>query len=223
MQTHARSAIHGADVLLLLLDAPRALKHGPSEQVLLATQIAGSRTPMVIAINKVDRVQKDRLLPLIQDLNQEWRPEALVPISALNSDGLDRLLDEIVGLLPAGPPLYPADVITEQPERFFVSEFVREAVFNHFREEIPYATVTQVEEFRRGSGKTYIRVVIFVDRESQRPILLGKGGRTIKAVGRRARAVIEEFLGEKVYLELWVKVRPDWRDREADLRDLELL
>jgi GTP-binding protein Era len=223
MQSHARSAIHGADVLLLLLDAPRALKTGASEQMVLARDAAGSHTPMVVAINKVDRVEKDLLLPLIEELDQEWSATALVPISALNHDGLDRLLDETVALLPEGPPLYPADAITEQPERFFVAEFVREVVFNHFREEVPYGTVTQVEEFRRGPGKTYIRVMIYVDRESHRPIVLGKGGRTIKALGREARKVIEEFLSEEVYLELRVKVRKDWREHDAELRDLELL
>ncbi len=114
-------------------------------------------------------------------------------------------------------------MITEHPERFFVSEFVREAVFNRFGKEIPYATATVVEEFRRGRGKTYISVIIYVERESQRPILLGKSGKAIKEVGRRARKSIEEFLGEPVYLDLWVKVKENWRSRDAQLKDLDLI
>jgi GTP-binding protein Era len=223
MQAHARSAIQGTDVLLLLVDAVRAVEGSVTEQISDALAVAGDRTPVVLALNKVDRVDKPQLLPVLQQLNEAGSFSALVPISALHGSGLPELLGEVVARLPEGPALYPPDVITEHPERFFVAELVREAVFERFSQEIPYATMTQVEEFRRKNRKTFIRVVIYVERESQRPIVLGKGGSAIKAIGKQARGEIEDFLGEPVYLELWVKVREGWRERDAHLRELDLI
>lgn len=223
MRAQAVSAIRGADVLLLMEDAVSAVERGPGRQTVKAIETVGRATPVVLVLNKIDRVHKDDLLPVMDQFNSRWQPAAIVPISALNGDGVDVLLNETIRILPEGPPLYPEDMITEHPERFFVSEFVREAVFNRFGKEIPYATATAVEEFRRGNGKTYISVNIYVERESQRPILLGKGGKAIKEVGRMARKSIEEFLGEPVYLDLWVKVKENWRSRDAQLKDLDLI
>lgn len=223
MRSHAIRAIRGADVLLLMEDAIRAVERGPGPQTRKAIDAAGEETPVVLALNKVDKVVKERLLPLVEQCHRGWKLAAVVPISALKNDGVEALLVETVACMPEGPALYPEEMVTEQPERFFVSELVREAVFNRFSQEIPYATATVVEEFRRGEGKTYICVNIYVERESQRPILLGKGGGAIKEVGRLAREAIEEFLGEPVYLDLWVKVREDWRNRDAQLRDLDLI
>jgi GTP-binding protein Era len=223
MQTHARSAIQGADTLLLMVDATRAVEGSVTDQISKALAVAGDRTPVILALNKVDRVPKPQLLPMMQQLNEARSFSALVPVSALKGEGLSELLGEVIARLPVGPPLYPPDVITEHPERFFVAELVREAVFERFSQEIPYATMTQVEEFRRKDKKTYIRVVIYVERESQRPIVLGKGGRAIKAIGKHARGQIEDFLGEPVYLDLWVKVREGWREQDTHLRELDLI
>ena len=223
MQAHARAAIAGADVLLVLLDAIAAVERDPEPLLQPALAAAGPQTPVVVGINKIDRVLKEKLLPLMAAIEERWHPEVLVPVSALKGDGVAALLDEVVERLPVGPALYPEDMITDQPERFFVAEFVREAAFRHLRQEVPYATVAQTEEFRRGGSKTYINVVIYVERENQRAILIGKGGRTIRRIGQEARETIEEFLGEPTYLDLHVKVRPDWRHRDASLRDLGLL
>jgi len=223
MRRQAVTAIAGADVLLLLLDAPRGLSDGLEAQIADALDAVERDIPVVLAPNKVDRVEKSRLLPLIDDAAR-YSFAAVVPISALKHDGLDALLVEVIACLPPGPPLYPPDVITEHPERFFVAELVREVIFHRFGREIPYAPATRVEQFRRVEGrKTFIEVQIVVERESQRPILLGKGGRALKAVGTRARQEIEAFLDEPVYLELRVKVREEWRNREAGLRALDLL
>jgi len=223
MRRQAISAIRGADVLLLMEDAGRAVEQGSGAQMQKAVASAGEDTPIVLALNKVDRVAKEHLLPLIEKCHQTWNLAAIVPISALHDDGLEPLFDEVTRCLPEGPALYPREMVTEQPERFFVAELVREVVFNRFSQEIPYATATRVEEFRRGGEKTYILVNIYVERVSQRPILLGKGGRAIKEVGRQAREAIEEFLDEPVYLDLWVKVHEDWRNRDIQLRDLDLM
>ncbi len=223
MRAQAVNAIRGCDVLLLMLDATRRKERDLDLQIDPAIEAADEAVPVVLAINKVDRVPKEELLPVLEQCGGRGRFSAIVPISALRHDGLEALLGEVADLLPEGPPHYPPDVITEHPERFFVAELVREVVFHRFRKEIPYATATRVEEFRRGGKKTFINVTIFVERQSQKPILLGKGGRSLRQVGEIARASIEEFLGEEVYLELWVKVREHWRHREGHLRDLDLL
>ncbi|MFC1529709.1 GTPase Era [Gemmatimonadota bacterium] len=223
MRAQAVNAIRGCDVLLLMLDATRRKERDLDLQIDPAIEAAEESVPVVLALNKVDRVPKEELLPVLEQCDARGRFSAIVPISALRHDGLEALLGEVADRLPEGPPQYPSDVITEHPERFFVAELVREVVFHRFRKEIPYATATRVEEFRRGGKKTFISVTIFVERQSQKPILLGKGGRSLRQVGEIARKSIEEFLGEEVYLELWVKVREQWRHREGHLRDLDLL
>lgn len=224
MLQHARSAIEGADALLLLLDAGRVVERDPGPDLEAALRIAGADTPVVLALNKVDRVAKPQLLPLIEQCAALHPFRALIPISALEADGLEPLVTELVRLLPEGPRLYPEDTLSDQPERFFVAELVREAVFHRFGQEIPYATVTRVEEFRRTPGKkTYISVNIFVERSSQKGILVGKGGHAIREVGTRARQAVQEMLSEEVYLDLHVKVLEEWRTREERLRELGLL
>ena len=224
MLRQAVQAIENSDVLLLLVDAA-ALGEGADREAPTADALrfAAGRRPVVLALNKVDRVRKPSLLPLIAHYHGTGAFRAVVPISARTGEGLEGLMREASALLPAGEPGYPPDVLTLHPERFFAAEFVREAVFQRYRQEIPYGVATQVEEFRRGEGKTYLRVVIWVERENHRPILLGRGGRGIRAVGTAARQSLEELLGEPIYLELQVQVRPGWREREDRLGELGLL
>jgi len=224
MRRHAVQAIESADVLLLLVDAQRATASGfdPDRLTADALGIAGGRVPVILALNKVDLVHKPSLLPLLAHYHGSGDFQAVVPISALAADGLEGLMDEVRRFLPPGPALYPEDTLTDQPERFFAAEYVREAVFERYYQEIPYTVATQVEEFRRGRGKTYIRVVVWVEEERHRPILLGKGGRGVKAVGRAARERIEALLEEPVYLEIFVKVVPGWREQDGRLRELDL-
>jgi GTP-binding protein Era len=225
MRRQAIQAIEGADVLVLLVDAITVTGAGadPDEATTDALRIGAGRRPVVLALNKVDRVRKPLLLPLIARYHGTGAFRAVVPISARRGEGLDGLIRETCALLPPGPALYPPDTLTEHPEHFFVAEFVREAIFTRYRQEIPYGVATQVEEFRRGRGKTFLRVLIWVEQERHRPILLGRQGRGIRAVGTAARRTIEELLGEPVYLELQVKVRPGWRERDDYLREFGLL
>ncbi len=225
MRRHAVQAIQESDVLVLLVDLVSVTGAGadPDEATADALRIGAGQRPVVLALNKVDRVRKTLLLPLIAHYHGTGAFRAVVPVSARQGEGLDGLIRETCALLPPGPPCYPADVLTEHTEHFFVAEFVREAIFDRYRQEIPYGVATQVEEFRRGQGKTFLRVIIWVEQERHRPILLGRQGRGIRSVGTAARRTIEELLGEPVYLELLVKVRPGWRQRDDHLQELGLL
>ena len=174
----------------------------------------------IAVINKVDLVEKGSLLPLIERLYGLALFEEIVPVSALKNDGLDRLFSLIQSRLPHGEPVYPPDVMSDEPERFFVSEIIRESVFMLYKEEIPYATTVQVEEFLERPGKKdYIRAVIFVEQDSQKGILIGKGGLALKRVGQKSRAAIEAFLERPVFLELFVKVKPKWRSEPGAMRE----
>ena len=150
----------------------------------------------------------------------EW-----LPVSALNGDNVESLMKHLISLLPFGPKLYPDDMIAEEPERFFVAELVRECVFNLLRKEIPYSVAVQVEEFREQPerSKSFIRAVIYVERESQKSIVIGKGGRMLKTIGEKSRAEVEKFLDRPVYLELFVKVKKDWRKKDRALKELGLI
>jgi GTPase len=176
--------------------------------------------PKFAVLNKVDLVSKPNLLPLIDSLHRLGAFEEIVPVSALHNDGLDRLFALIVGRLPAGQPLYPVDSLSDQSERFFVAEIVREQVFLQYRDEIPYACAVQIEAFEeRSSGKDYIRAVLVAEHESQKGILIGRNGQSLKRVGARARVGIEAFLGRPVFLELFVKINKDWRIRPEAMRE----
>jgi len=174
--------------------------------------------PVVAVINKIDLVPKPGLLPLIAQFAGTPRVREVVPVSATERDGVDNLVRVMARYVPDSPPLYPADQISDQPERFFVAEILREQILLLYHDEVPYATAIFIDEFvEREHGKDYIRAVIWVERESQRVILLGKGGSALKRLGTRTRAVAERLLDRPVYLELWVKVRPKWRERQEDL------
>lgn len=212
----ARHAIEDADVILFMVEA--ADRPADSDIVILqGLQKQGK--PIVLAINKVDKVKKTDLLPMIDALKDFEGVEAIVPISALKADGLERLTDEIVRLLPSSPPFYPQDQLTDLPERFLVSEIIREKIFMRYGEEIPYSTTVTIEEFReQPGGKDYIRARIWVEKESQKGIIIGKKGAALREVGKLARQEIEFLLGRPVFLELWVGVKEKWRRDEAALR-----
>lgn len=174
--------------------------------------------PVVVAINKIDTVSKPELLPVIEAYNRQGY-ETIVPISALRRDGIDGLRTVLINLLPEGAPYYPSDQLTVQPERFFVAELIRETIFHRYGEEIPYSTLVEIEEFREQPGrKDVIRAVIYVERESQKAIIIGRQGEALKRVGIEARKKIEAFLERPVFLELQVKTKRDWRHNEAFIR-----
>jgi GTP-binding protein Era len=173
-------------------------------------------------LTKIDLVHpKEALLPLIQAYLDHRPGTVVVPISAPNEDGLDGLLDEVFALLPEGPPLYPTDVTTTQTERFFIAEVVREKLLHRTRNELPYTTGVVVDYLQESDTLLRVDAVIYVERNSQKGIVIGKGGSMIKAVGQDARLELERLLGTKIYLELHVKVHARWRDDVRVLREME--
>ena len=214
----ARSAIEEADVLLFMIEPED--KISPANRSILSDLIQ-TKKPTILTINKIDLIEKDKLLPIIEDYSRNFNLTSIIPISALKADGLDKLRQLLIDNLPVGFPFYPPDTITDQPERFFVAEIIREKIFQKYGEEIPYSTTVTVEEFKeRDQGKDYIRAVIYVERNSQKGIIIGKQAVALKRVGQVAREEIELFLGRPVYLELFVKVKEKWRQKEAILREL---
>lgn len=178
------------------------------------------KKPVVLAINKIDTVPKPDLLPII-DLYKDLFPfSEIIPISALKADGLDRLTEALVRILPEGQRLYPEDMITDQAERFMVAEFIREKIMKYTKEEVPYAVAVEVEDWQETERLTKIKANIYVEREGQKIIIIGKNGERLKRIATEARVEIEKFLGGKVFLEVWVKVRKNWRQRDMLLKSL---
>jgi len=218
----ARSAIEDADVVLLMIDVTEVdtstVEERYSHLILLVRPL---QKPVLLLLNKIDLIRKSELLPMIDAFVKVYPFREIIPISALKADGVDDLREALMQFLPEGPPFYPPDIVSGQTERFFVSEIIREKIFQKFREEIPYSTAVQVVEFReREKGKDFISAEIYVERDSQKAILIGREGRALREVGFDARREIEEFLGREVYLELHVKVREKWRDSDAWLKRL---
>lgn len=214
-------ALREVDLIVHMVDASES--YGKGEKFVLEL-VAKSEKPALLLLNKVDLVNKGKLLPIIEFYNQEGRYQEIIPISAIEGDNVDTLLQKLEGLLPEGEALYPHDAITDQTERFIVGEIIREKVLQKTRQELPYSTAVVVEEFdeeRREEGFVRIVASILVEKPGQKKIVIGRGGKMIKQIGIEARKDIEEFLQvEKIYLDLNVKVVPDWRNREPFLDDL---
>lgn len=217
MMGAALDAIREADVVVVVLDGSAAL--GSRERERLVEVLALSRSPRVAVINKVDVAEPGGL-----DELEAWAAGALGAgvhrISALTGEGVPELRAILATTIPRGPFLFPEDELASEPVRFFVTELVRETVFEHFHQEIPYAVACEVGEFRESEDPVYIQVTVFVERESQKGIVVGKGGSGIRELGRASRVKIEHFLGRPVYLDLWVKVLPGWRRAGGQLRRL---
>lgn len=218
-------ALADADVVVLLADATE--RHPTHDARGAVEKLARVQAPVLLALNKVDRIRQEEALPLVAQYAALRAPEApleeafaeVLPISAQNGTGVDTLLREVVRRLPLGPPYYPRDQLSEHPERFFIAEIVREAVFHRYRDEVPYSTQVNVELYEERPGrKDLIACEIVVERDAQKAILIGKGGQALKALGAAARGEIEAFLGKPVFLQLHVKTRADWRNREGFLR-----
>jgi len=220
--TFIESSILDADILLYLVECKIDNAENRiiiEEEVQKLSEINPQKKPVILIINKIDLFSKNKLLPLIEHYSALYPFQNLIPVSALKKDGLSELEMELKQAIPLHPPFYDPDVLTEQPERFFVAEFIREQIFLHFQEEIPYSTEVQIEEFReRENAKDLIHAVIHVERDSQKGIIIGKKGSTIKNIGIQARKVIEKFLGREVYLEMRVKVSKNWRKSENQIR-----
>ena len=217
MAKATEGALHGVDVVVFVVDVTE--KMGAGEQYILK-QLANVRVPVLLAVNKVDCIPRQQSLPIIESYAKVYDFAGIVPISAREGENLDGLLAEIKKHLPEGPQYYPADMVTDQPERLIIAELVREKVLALTRDEIPHAVAVDIEEMTtRQKGDVYIRAVIYVERESQKGIVIGAKGALLRTIGAQARADVETLLGAKVYLDLWVKTRKDWRNRVTALRE----
>ncbi|RKY01014.1 GTPase Era [Candidatus Poribacteria bacterium] len=214
-----KNAIADADLILYMIDVSHLPREDIEKEILDMIKSSGKKA--VLVMNKIDLISKPMLLPLMAAYKDKFDFADIVPISALKNDGLDILVKVIVEHLPEGPMLFPPDQISDLPVRFFVGELIREKVFLLTRQEIPYASSVMVEEFKeRESGVIYIRATIFVEKDSQKKIIIGKGGNMLKKIGTMAREELEASFGKPVYLELWVKVREKWRQNPKDLKEL---
>jgi GTP-binding protein Era len=212
MMREVTASIRDADVVLFLAEAG-----DPAPDARSLEHVEGRRA--ILVVTKMDRVQAEQALPLVDAYRSLRAFEEVVPVSALKRRGLETLLQVLRDRLPEGPPLYPADMLSEQPERFFVAEIIREKIFERYRQEVPYATQVNVVAYEERPGeKDLIDAEIVVERDTQKGILIGKSGRALKAVGTAARLDIEALVGRPVFLRLFVKVREDWRNSATHLR-----
>lgn len=217
MMSAAESALADADVVVVMTEVSKGSEL--PEEVARRVMHQKLGKPTLLVVNKVDTVRKEEILPVIDRFAKMEVFREIIPISALKQDNLSDLLKTIVGYLSEHEPFYPADIVSESPERFFVAEFIREKIFEQFREEIPYSTAVEIVEFKeREVGKTYINADIIVERDSQKGILIGQKGAALKRVGESARKEIELFLDRPVFLELHVKQRDKWRESEQWLK-----
>jgi GTP-binding protein Era len=217
----ARESLEGVDVVVLVIDAHRGL--GPGDER-AATLARASGKPRLAALNKIDVVRrKALLLPMIETVVTQWEMTEAVPVSALTGAGCAELLEAVLRRLPQGDPPFPEDRFTDQSQRALAAEWVREKLLGRTRQELPHAIAVFVERWNeRDDGVVEIDVAVLVERESQKAIVIGRGGEVLKGVGSEARGELEALLGRRVGLRLWVKVRPGWRDDERTLRELGL-
>lgn len=218
MMREVMAATEGIDVLLLMVDASRGM---PEKDELLFAKARRFPGKTILALNKVDRIEKPKLLPLIEAFQKEFRFAAVVPISALKSSGTKELVEEILKMLPEGEPYFPEDQVTDQPERFLAAEIVREKAIQAMYHELPYAVAVQVDKFEQSPKLIRIEATMNVERDTQKRILIGQQGSMLKKIGTEARKELEELLEAKVYLGLFVKVVPNWRENPQRVRELD--
>ena len=207
------------DVILMLVEATE--QPGGGDRFIIDT-LSAVKTPIYLLLNKVDLIKKEALLPLIQGYSSMYKFAEIIPVSALKND-LGGLVETILKRLPQGPKYFPDDQLTDQPERFIVSELVREKIFELTKEEIPYSTAVVIEEMKEEPEITHVHAVIYVERDSQKGILIGKGGGMLKQIGTLARHDAEKLLGTKIFLKLLVKVKKGWREDERMLKNFGIL
>ncbi len=218
MMREVRDALDGCDLVLLITDVTQ--KPGAGEKFVL-NLVMQAKAPAFLLLNKIDLIHKDKLLPMIDHWRQMHDFKEIIPISARTRDGLDRLLDAMVEALPEGQPYFPRDQITDQPQRFLAAEIIREQVLLATKEEVPYAATVLIEQFEEQPRLTRIAAAIYCEREGQKGILIGKGGQMLKKIGTAARQEIEQMLETRVFLELFVKVRPGWRESREFVEGLD--
>lgn len=213
----ASAALKGVDVVVWVIDHWR----WHEENDLILEQLRRVSSPVILAINKIDNCEdKDQLLPFIEDVSRRFEFAAIVPIAALRNTNLEQLESTIMELLPEGDLVYPEDQISDRPLRFFAAETIREKLIRSLGQEVPHALTVQIEKYEETETLTTIHALIWVEREGQKVIVIGKDGEVLKKVGQRAREDLEKFLEQKVFLRLWVKVKKGWSDNERALQSL---
>ncbi len=218
MMQEVEQALEGIDVLILMLDASEDIGRGEEYVFQRAQNFHG---PKILLLNKVDRIPKPKLLPMIEQCSRKAEFREIIPISAKTGSGCSRLMDALVKQLPEGQPYFPPDQVTDQPERFLAAEIVREKAIANTFHEVPHAVAVLVERFEERPNLLRIHAVIHVERDAQKGILIGRGGGMMKKIGSEARRELEEILGVKVFLDLLVKVQRNWRDDPAKVRQLD--
>ena len=217
MVQSALSTLNEVDVILFMVNAEE--KKGPGDEFIL-DKIRNSHTPVFLLINKIDQVHPEELLPIIDSYKDEMDFAEVIPLSAKNGNNVDTLANTLVSYLPEGPQYYPEDQVTDHPEYFVMSELIREKVLELTSEEVPHSVAVVIESVQRNErNKVTVHATIIVERSSQKGILIGKGGKMLKEIGTRARREIELLLGDPIFLDLWVKVQKDWRDKQFYLQD----
>ncbi|MFB6465772.1 GTPase Era [Cytobacillus sp. Hz8] len=218
MMKVAQNTLKEVDAVLFMVNAEEG--YGRGEEFIIE-KFKSLKTPVFLVINKIDKVHPDDLLSIIESYKEKYDFSEVVPISALEGNNVDRLLEQIKQYMPEGPQYYPADQVTDHPERFIISELIREKALHLTREEIPHSLAVVIDKIERLEEKDVIHIMatVIVERDSQKGIIIGKQGSMLKEIGKRARVDIENLLGSKVFLELWVKVQKDWRNKLSQLRD----
>lgn len=213
----AYSALREVDAIIFMVSAEQPRGRGDD---FIIERLKMNQTPVYLVINKIDTIHPDKLFPIIEDYSQQMTFKEIVPISATEGNNVEKMIELLESEMPEGPQYFPEDQVTDHPEYFIVSELVREKVLLLTREEVPHSVAVVVEDMRRDENdKIHIQATIIVERSSQKGIIIGKGGKMLKDVGIKARKDIEDLLGNGVYLELWVKVQKNWRDKQKHLQD----
>ncbi|EGM50521.1 GTP-binding protein Era [Ligilactobacillus salivarius GJ-24] len=218
MVESALSTLNEVDAVLFMVNATQ--KRGRGDDFIIE-RLKNVKKPIYLVINKIDQIHPDKLLQIMDEYRNTLDYAEVFPISALEGNNCPELIESLVNTLPEGPQYYPADQITDHPERFIAGELIREKVLELTREEVPHSVAVVVDRIHREDDeKVLVQATIVVERNSQKGIIIGKGGKMLKQIGVKARKDIELMLGDKVYLELWVKVQPNWKDRQVDLQAL---
>jgi len=216
----AEGTLKEVDVIFFVIDATE--KFGGGEKYILE-RLSATDKPVILVINKIDLLDREQLLPIIAEYSARKKFAAVVPISAADGENISGLLTEAKKFLPEGVQYYPEDMVTDQPERLIIAEMIREKILQVTEDEVPHSVAVDIEEISARKNKTaYIRAVIYVERDSQKGILIGKGGQLLKNIGQNARPEIEMLLGKKVFLDLWVKVKRGWRNSDGAIQDFGL-
>jgi GTP-binding protein Era len=217
MMRIAENTLNEVDAIIFMINAKEG--YGKGDQYIL-DKLQSVNSPVFLIINKIDLIHPNEILPLIEQYSKKGNFEEIIPISALEGNNIDHLLDVIKNHIPEGPQYYPSDQVTDHPERFIITELIREKVLELTREEVPHSIAVVMENLEQRDNNTiFIQAMIITERSTQKGILIGKQGSMLKNIGKNARKDIEALLGSKVYLELWVKVKKDWRNKQSQLNE----